>query len=48
MEFLNEKMMHKESDLLVKGNELERVKEENLSLKACVQEADKNREIMAR
>ena len=48
MEFTNEKLSTKESDYLVLRSELERLKEDNLMLKAAVKEGDKNREVLAR
>ena len=40
--------MTKESDNLVLKSELDRLKEDNLMLKAAVKEGDKNREVLAR
>lgn len=48
LEFSQEKLSAKESSYLVQGSELQRLKEENLMLKASVREGDKNREVLAR
>ena len=42
LEFSQEKLSAKESSYLVQGSELQRLKEENLMLKASVREGDKN------
>jgi len=47
-EFIMEKLSTKESECLFKQNEIEKTRQENLSLKACIKEADKNREVLAR
>ena len=48
LEFNQEKLSTKESDCVILKSELDRLKEDNLMLKAAVKEGDKNREVLAR
>lgn len=48
MDFLQEKMSQKESDILILKNDKDRLSEENMMLKAAVKEGDKTREVLAR
>ena len=48
MEFANEKMGAKQTDYIVLRSDFDKIKEENLMLKAAIKEGDKNREVLAR
>lgn len=48
MDFQQERMNQKESEIMVLKNDSDRMKEENLMLKAAVKEGDKTREVLTR
>ena len=48
MDFQQERMNQKESEIMVLKNDADRMKEENLMLKAAVKEGDKTREVLTR
>jgi hypothetical protein len=48
LDFMQEKFNMKESDLVVLKSDFDRMKEENLALKAAVKEGDKTREVLTR
>ena len=48
LEFMSEKFNSKETDYIVLKSDLDKMKEENLMLKAAIKEGDKTREILTR
>ena len=48
MDFQQERMNQKDSEIMVLKNDSDRMKEENLMLKAAVKEGDKTREVLTR
>ena len=48
MDFQTEKMHQRDSDIMILKNDVDRMKEENLMLKAAVKEGDKTREVLTR
>ena len=48
MDFQTEKLHQKESDIVILKNDIDRVREENLMLKAAVKEGDKTREALTK
>ena len=48
MEFQTEKLGQRDSDIMILKNDVDRMKEENLMLKAAVKEGDKTREVLTR
>ena len=48
LEFMSEKFNSKETDYIVLKSDLDKMREENLMLKAAIKEGDKTREILTR
>ena len=48
MDFQTEKMAQRDSDIMILKNDKDRMKEENLMLKAAVKEGDKTRKVLTR
>ena len=48
MEFEHEKLGQRDSQIMILKNDVDRMKEENLMLKAAVKEGDKTREVLSR
>lgn len=48
MDFQTEKMGQRDSEIMILKNNTDRMKEENLMLKAAVKEGDKTREVLTR
>lgn len=48
MDFQTEKMGQRDSEIMILKNTADRMKEENLMLKAAVKEGDKTREVLTR
>lgn len=48
MEFQNEKMGQRDSQIMILTNNVDKMKEENMMLSAAVKEGDKTREVLTR